>query len=365
MSGRLGFQPDWASAPGETIADILRERNLSTADFVGQMAAPSRTIDDLLEGRATITVALARRLSLVLGASVEFWLSRDFQYREGASRLTTDERQWLSDLPLGEMIRFGWLAAPRPSEELRACLDFFGVRSLHDWHRSYRGVLQAVSFRTSPSFDSRPPALAAWLRRGEVEAGLVDCPSWDRQAFHESLADLRVLTRQKDPARFIPELKERCAAHGVVVAVVRTPSGCRASGATRFVSGDKVLLLLSFRFLTDDQFWFSFFHEAGHLVLHNRGALCLEGTNASISKQEQHANEFAASVLIPDQWRLGLLALPIDGEAVIRFARKIGVAPGIVVGQMQHLGIARHRQLNGLKRRYRWKESELINRGTV
>ena len=72
------------------------------------------------------------------------------------------------------------------------------------------------------------------------------------------------------------------------------------------------------------------------------------------TKAEREANDFAADALVPPEYRNALLALPRDSREVIRFARKIGVAPGIVVGQLQHFKKLTHRQLNTLKRRFQW-----------
>jgi Zn-dependent peptidase ImmA (M78 family) len=140
------------------------------------------------------------------------------------------------------------------------------------------------------------------------------------------------------------------------VVVVRAPGGCRASGATRFLTKDKALLLLSFRYLTDDHFWFTFFHEAGHLLLHGERGFFLEGVDMPSTIEEDEANEFAANTLVPSEFQPTLLSLRADAHKVIRFAMKIGVSPGIIVGQLQHLGKIRQNQLNSLKRRFEWSE---------
>src|SRR5262249_39736768 len=112
------FCPDWASAPGDTIADILQERSLSESEFARRIGYTLEEAKDLLQGRATITIAIARRLERVLGASVEFWMSRDFQYRQNITRLHVSHEKWLAELPVGDMIKFGWLTpVPHPSEE--------------------------------------------------------------------------------------------------------------------------------------------------------------------------------------------------------------------------------------------------------
>ena len=351
------FIPDWASAPGDTITDLLHEQHLTLPEFAERMGHTLEEAANLLQGRATITIGVARRLERVLGASVEFWMSRDFQYREDIARLHAVGQGWLRDLPLGDMIRFGWLnPIPHPSDEMAACLRFFNVPNVQAWRQAYANVSEMVAFRTSPSFDSRPAAVAAWLRQGEIESDAIDCYPWHPGRFKELLSGIRFLTRQKNPNRFVPELRRVCAAVGVAVVVVRAPSGCRASGATRFISPNKALLLLTFRHLSDDQFWFTFFHEAGHLLLHGVRGFFLEGLDTPATKEEEEANQFAANALVPPEFQQKLLSLPVDGRKVIRFAREIGISPGIVVGQLQHNGRIKHRQLNSLKRRFTWED---------
>lgn len=356
MASSHEFHPDWASAPGDTIADILRERSLSVVEFARRMEEAPEFVRDLLEGRATITIGLARRLERALGGSVEFWMSRDFQYRRDVARLHAADEEWLAELPVGDMIKFGWLRpTPHPSDEMAACLRFFGVPSVSEWRQAYAELMKIVTFRMSPSFESRPAAVAAWLRQGEIEGEALECTPWDPDRFEGSLSSIRALTREKEPSRFVPKLQKLCAAGGVAVVVVRAPNGCRASGATRFLSRSKGLLMLSFRYLSDDQFWFTFFHEAGHLVLHGEKGIFLEGIDQPATTEEQEASEFAERALVPPEFRPTLLSLPTNARKVIRFARRVGVSPGIVVGQLQHHERIKQNQLNSLKRRYKWE----------
>jgi HTH-type transcriptional regulator/antitoxin HigA len=165
-------------------------------------------------------------------------MSRDFQYHQDLTRLY--EKKWITELPVRDMIKFGWLRpAPHPSDKVAACLRFFNVPSVDAWHETYAGLQQIAAFRTSSSFDSQQAAVAAWLRQGEIEAQAIDCNHWDPKRFRESRADIRSLTRQKEPSRFIPALQRCCAESGVAVAIVRAPNGCWASGATRFLTRDK------------------------------------------------------------------------------------------------------------------------------
>lgn len=364
------FRPDWVSAPGDTIVDILRQRHLSGREFAAMIGLSAEDADHLLSGRSSVTITVARKLVEVVGASVEFWMHRDFLYRQDIERVFGTEPEWLAELPLGDMIKFGWLMpVPHPTEELAACLDFFDVSSVLEWHQKYETLQTMTAFRTSRSFDNRPASVAAWLRQGELEADGIECNRWNPEGFLGSLDSVRQLTQQKDPKRFIPELQEKCAENGVAVVIVRSPAGCRASGATRFVGPYKAILQLSFRYLTDDHFWFTFFHEAGHLILHGNQRLfssvlgkarpwILEGLSASGASdvEEQEANQFASSTLIPAELERQLMALGANRRDILRFAHRSGVSPGIVVGQLQHRGWVTFEQMNSLKRRYVWEE---------
>ncbi|HET9958574.1 MAG TPA: ImmA/IrrE family metallo-endopeptidase [Polyangiaceae bacterium] len=195
------------------------------------------------------------------------------------------------------------------------------------------------------------------MRQGEILANGVLCKPWDPERFQEQIPRIRDLCNKKIPSIF-PTLQSLCSDCGVAAIVLQAPSGCRASGATRFLSPSKALLLLSFRYLSDDHFWFSFFHEAGHLLLHGERFVSVEGMDRSTSSQEHEANQFAANVLIPPEERQRMLALRSEFREIVRFALRIGVSPGVVVGQLQHAGRLGPHQQNRLKRRFSWEREE-------
>ncbi len=360
------FSPDWISSPGDTITDILLEREIDQAHFGEMMRLTDEDVTALLEGRISVTLSMAQELAAALGSTAEFWMARDFQFRDEASMRSGAAAEWVRELPLGDMVRFGWMAPTHPTEEAAACLRFFAVPTVSAWRNAYDSTLAAVAFRTSPSFESRPPAVAAWLRQGEREAERIVCAPWNREAFVEHLDGMRSLTRQRDPQRFLPTLRRECADSGVAVVVVRSPAGSRASGAVRFVSKEKAVIQLSARHLTDDQFWFSFFHECGHLLLHPPrlpnssgshaiGILELDGTPDD-APDEVEANHFAQRLIISEEHQAEFERLAPDVYSIIRFAVKVGVAPGLVVGQLQHQRRVAYDRLNRLKRRYTWND---------
>lgn len=369
------FVPTWASAPGETVSDLLEERSLSAPELGQLLSLSTAEMNALLAGEAEIGDSMARQLSQLLGASESFWKSREVQYRADRARSDRLEREWLSNLPVRDMVNFGWINFESDShEKAEACKRFFGVTDTTEWLARYSTLLDAAAFHASTAFGASMPSVATWLRQGELEAKSIECRPWDPEAFERALAGIRSLTREKNPSIFLPQLQAICADAGVAVVIVRTPKQCPASGATWFISPECAVLQLSFRFLTDDHFWFTFFHEAGHLLLHSEHLSPLPGRygahrwileEAALDDSEwleREANEFAYHTLIPEETEHRLMNLVLKKRDVMSYAREIGVSPGIVVGQLQHNGTLRYNQLNGLKRRYKWSEQATISR---
>lgn len=354
VTSTITFQPDWVSAPGTTIADILEEKGITVADFAGAMGIQLKVARELLAGKVAITEELASDLSSVVGVSSTFWINREAQFRDGQKRLKLNA-EWMKDIRANELTKLGWIRkSDKPSGKLGACLDFFDVATVDDWRKQYDKTFEHTAYRRSQSFESQLGATISWLRKGEIETEKMNCDSWNSDKFRMILTEARKLTRTKDPAEFIPKLQELCLPCGVAVVVEKAPSGCCASGAVRVTSNNRVIMMLSFRHLTDDHFWFTFFHEAAHLVLHKLDSPILEGDSLCTGVEEKEANEFAANLLVPLEYQTEMRNLPLDKWKVLRFAKKIGVSPGIVVGQMQHLGIFNYSQLTRLKNRYTW-----------
>lgn len=354
------FSPRWSSPPGETIKDILSEKNIPQEFFANQIQIPLNSLNDLFYGAIKINTEIAHKLEITIGGSSDFWLNRESQYRSDLSRLAITQRtSWIGELPLKDMIAFGWIKNSLNIE--KECLDFFNVKDIVSWKTKYSDYLQSVSFRKTSAFESKDVAVLAWIRRGEILSERIECKPWNPTLFEKTLEDIKPLTRKKDPKEFLPALINACAKCGVSIAIVRTPTGCRASGATKFITDERALMLLSFRYLSDDQFWFTFYHEAGHLLLHGSEKVILEGVYED-SKLEQEANLFAGEILIPHQLQNQLQKLRGNKRDIIRFAIEANVSPGIVVGQMQHHGYIDKKYLNSFKRRYSWDYlNELMN----
>lgn len=353
------YSPNWISPPGKTIKDILADKAINIKLFAEYINQDLTSVDELLLGKKPINHEIAEKLAITIGASKEFWLNRQSQYEEAIKFLTYSPLNqplisWVKSLPVAEMMKYRWIENFHSNiEKAFACLNFFNVDSVDEWNNKNQLLLARSTFRQSLKFNQDYFATVTWLRKGELIANSIQTKPWSESLFKEKLIEIRVLTREESPKIFLPLLIKTCADCGVAVSIVKTVEGCRASGATRFLHPSKAMMILSFRYLTDDQFWFTFFHEAGHLLLHKDRVIVEGYEDESLEKE---ANEFAENILIPRENLSEFLKLGQDYKDIIRFARKLGVSRGLIVGQLQKQGLISFQKFNDLKYRFNWDE---------
>lgn len=347
------YEPDLVLPPGDTLLEVLDERGMTQAELAARTGLSAKHINQITKGAASITPDTALLLESATGVSARVWSNLEIAYREHESRQEQaarleSELGWLQELPINELIRKGWIEKGlAPVDRLRAVCRFFGVANRAAWDAVWH---KPTAYRTSKAFSSQPGAVAAWLRIGEIEAASIECARFDRSALTELLPELRSLTRDPEPESWWPRLVCRCAEAGIAVVAEPEIKGARINGAARWLTPDKALVQLSLRHKWSDIFWFTLFHELGHLLLHSKKDMFINDVGAH-SGVEQEADAFASQLLIPRSAEAALADLTSRSD-VEAFAVQIGIAPGIVVGRLQHDQRWPFNRGNDLKQRF-------------
>lgn len=355
------FTPDWFSKPGDSLRALMLRQSLSALEVASHLIGGMTTLRGLLDGSCAVDRQHATALARAVGGTMSFWLKRQEQYELALERAVdhataVEGDDWLL-LPVpGEKPR-GRLSAEKRRDEVRRRLRFFNVGTMDAWQARYGKICTNTLFRTSAAFDSDDGAVLMWLRDGELSSDMVSTKPWNAGNLQDRLDMIRKLSKLKRPEAFLPKLRELCAEAGVAVVAKRAPPGCRASGASRLVAPDKAMILLSFRGRSDDTFWFTVFHEIGHLILHGAKTFVDSDMGKNdVDQNEREANEFASDLIVPEARKEEFQDLPAEKYEVTRFSVSVGVSPGLTVGQMQHRDMIKPDQLNYLKRRWQWDE---------
>ncbi|MBI5115261.1 ImmA/IrrE family metallo-endopeptidase [Candidatus Poribacteria bacterium] len=326
------------------------------------MGRPVQVINEIIKGVKSITPDTAIQLEHVLGTPAHVWLNLENDYQLTKARLQEarelqEQIFLLKDIPYAEMARLGWVRnVKKKTEQVRELILFFSVSSLADAFPSQdsgSGLVrerESAYGRTLAEEPSRM-ALAAWLRKGEIEAHRIRTVPYDEKRLKASLNLFRELTREVPP-KFLQKLIALCAERGVALVFVPSLPRMYAHSSTRWLSPGKALIQLSVRHKYDDTFWFSFFHGIGHILLHGKREAFVEAERdgMAMNPEELEADKFAADTLIPPREFRGFVSCPPFTKAnVIEFARAVGIAPSIVVGRLHYEGLLRESHLNGLR----------------
>ncbi|MCK9195502.1 MAG: helix-turn-helix domain-containing protein [Syntrophales bacterium] len=352
---KYGFTPDYAVPPGKTLQEVMASLGMSQKEMAMRTGLTVQTLIRIFKGDQPISYETANRLELVTGVPARYWNNLELQYQEQLARLAEQERMtpdldWLKTIPTKELKERGYVKPVQEDIELlRETLAFYGVSSVGAWHDVWDAP--AVAARRSQCFESRPGPASAWIRQGELLAQKMECKPYDKDRFQKALQAVRSLTRE-EPEGFEPEMKKLCADAGVAISLVREMKKVPWNGATRWLSSQKAMILLCLRGKSEDKFWFSFFHEAGH-ILHDSKKDLLINDGSSDDPREERANRFAAEYLIPSHYDSEIHACRSKVE-IGCLAGKLGISPGIVAGRYQHL-TKRWSYFKDLIRTFEWK----------
>lgn len=358
MAIREEIHSDLAHPPGDFLAEVLEDMGMSQVDLARRMGRPPQAINEIIKGTKALTPETALQLEQVVAVPAHIWIGLEAEYRLALARDAEDERTrretaLVKFFPYAELVKLGCLTRARRSEDkVRQLRSYFGVASLDQLGevRAY-----APAFRVAAGKKVSAYALAAWLYCGQREVAGRQLQVFDRQRLESILPNLRALTLVETD-QVISQLRSHLAQVGVAFTLFPHFPKTYAHGATFWPEPRKrAVLLMSIRGRYADVFWFSFFHELGHILLHNGDETYVE-LDAQVgehSPQENEADRFASDVLIPrSQFADVAGRSSFAREEVVEFSAGIGIHPGIVVGRLHHEGLLPHTHLNGLRERF-------------
>ncbi len=347
------YEPDYAVPPGWVLEERLESHEISHAEFARRCGRSPKLISEIIAGKAPIEPVTALQFEKVLGVDAGIWLGIESDYRlhlerEAEARKAEESVEWARGFPINELVNRGAIAKPSSrADRVEKLLSFFGVASVEAWQARHAGM--RVAYRHSPSFSSDELALATWLRLGELEAAKVECPDYDASTFRRALTQTRELTAARNTSA-LSRAQELCLESGVVLTVVKPFPRTALSGAARWLTPRKTLIQLSARHMKDDQLWFSFFHEAAHILLHSKRDIFVDYVNGESTEADEEANRWAADFLVPRRhWKRFVDSSSFSQMDVVRFAEEQGIAPSLVVGRLLHEGLVHWSSLNHLR----------------
>lgn len=356
--GFLVHEPAELVPPGQTLLDWLERVDMTQAELARRTRLTPKHINQVVKGGVGISPDVALAFERVTAIPARYWTQLDANFQIGRHRaeeaVELEQHLELVDLfPIRALENMGAIEKSRSKvAQLRALLSFFAVAdaaALDDvWMRP-------ALYRLSRSFDANQAALATWLRLAELQAAELDTESFDETRCRAAISQMRALSALPG-IEWVAPLRQLAASVGIAIVILKELPGCRVNGATRWLSPNKAMIVLSLRHRRNDIFWFTLFHELCHVLRHGKKTTFIDAKGSGIAEElEAEADAFASRTLIPPAAAARLAEITTVAQAEA-FAAELGVAPGIVVGRMQHDGYIPHSRWANLLQRYRFSD---------
>ena len=336
-----------ATPPGYAIKEQLEDRRFTQKEFALRMDMSEKHISKLINGEVLLTTDMALRLEMVLGIPAQFWLNLEAIYREKIAKIELEnnmqqDAEIASHFPYHQMVALGWVnQASTKIERVINLRKFFEVSRLG---LLFENNKINVLYRRIEANEKANYALMVWAQRVRVLSRDCVTSSLNIAGLKKYIPVFRRMTKQT-PDTFKEELKEIMAKNGVALVFLPHLKSTYLHGAT-FYDGNRVVMGLTIRGKEADRFWFSFFHELGHIIL---GHIDYEYDK----NMEKEADDFAEESLIPlKEYERFLTKRDFSKKSIIEFAEQIDIDVGVVVGRLQWKKYIQYNQFTELKKTY-------------
>jgi addiction module HigA family antidote len=369
ISETYSYKPDYVTHPGEYLEEVIKSRDLKNCELSGRLGISEKHLSQIVNTESLITSDLALKLEITLGISANIWNNLNanfslFQARKKENEILLQNKEWVKNFPVKDLINNGFLPKEKNAESiLKHLLAFFAIPSPEQWERYYK---KTAIFRKSDAFKEDCYHVISWLRAGEIMAKEILVNPFSEKVLRKNLKFIRGLTCESSDT-FVKKMQTLCAESGVALVFLPEFAKTHIYGASYWINAKKAIIIMSLRYKTNDHFWFTFFHEAAHILYHSKKEVFIEDSQSQSiqSNQEIEANKFAENILIPvSAYRNFLKTMvfrPYMENDIKRFAKELKIHPAIVVGRLQHdKKISFKSSLNTLKERVEFNPNLMV-----
>lgn len=356
MSEYIEYKDTLTFHPGYYIKEVIEDMDITQEDFAKRLGTTPKNLSLIIRGEQRLTPEIAMKLSKLLNSSITYWQNLQSAY-DAAEMQILEDQELAQETEVLKLLGYGYFKdhfnlpdLPRNLEaQVAEVRRFLGVSSLcvlknRDMSVSFRSALPTLS-------ETHVIRANAMIQIAVNKTMQSNAPKFDKKELKKAVAHM--LTQTTNHRDFFPIIKEALFKAGVVLVALPNITGSMVNGATKKV-GSKVMLLVNDRRHYADTFWFTLFHEIGHIENAEFG-ISFENENGV---DEERADAFARDSLIdPQEYALFVRQYKphFTPLLVTKFAETIHRDPGIVVGRLQNDGYVRHNDRTMQKLRHQYE----------
>ncbi|MCR5331400.1 MAG: HigA family addiction module antidote protein [Lachnospiraceae bacterium] len=355
-----GISRDLIIHPGETIADILVERGITQAELAARTGVTPAYVCNVIAGKKDISGKFAFALEYALGVSKSFWINLQANYDAellefNAPETITDEER-IARSSLKDVVKYLRDSGKMPIREavddsilsLRKVLQISNIANLKE-------IVPEGALRMSAKSKINPYVMGAWVRLCQIAGERRNVKTeFDVKRIDELVVKAKAVMCSAGES-VQKSLTELFSEYGIDFSVMWNFRGAPVQGYISKKNDGTYQMVLTIRGAYADIFWFSLFHELGHIVNGDvTGTINFIDYN-EIAEVEIGANDFASTRLIkPDAYEHFVEKGDYSLDAIKTFAVSQGIRPYIVIGRLQREKMLDYNRYSSEKVRYKW-----------
>lgn len=360
MEKMNGLSLDFIIHPGETIREVLEEKQMNQEELAIRTGFSPKHVSEVVNGKKGISPSFAKSLEYVFGIPASFWINLqgiyDKELLEYKEQVEIDENEVSIIKQLKELIKYAEKLEiiKKTKNEISQIIELRNICNVTNLTYINKLCTSAVAFRKSQTIETNLYVLYVWLRICELIAE----KNKIENEYNEDKLRANITNIKKcmflEINEAIRELTRIFADCGIVFQVVENFTGAPVQGFIK-KSDNRIILSMTIRGAFADIFWFTLFHEIGHLLNGDIGNSNFIDFTNSKSDIEDLADEFARKALIDEEAFCNFMNQQNLTETdIISFAKQQNVQPFIVAGRIQKEK-NNFRIFSNLKRKYKWK----------
>lgn len=358
MNNYIEYNDKIAFHPGYYIKEIVDESGLTQEDFAKRLDTTPKNLSLLIRGEQSLSIDIAMKLSRMIGTTVSYWLNLQNSYDALIAEFKS-EKELEQEREIFKALDYRYFRENFGLPDLPRKIDDQIVEVRRFLHVSTLSVFakrdMAVSFRSASVGLSNTNIIKAnaMVQIAINKALNTNAPKYNKSKFKQMVRYALSLTRNHED--FYPLIRKAFFEAGVILVILPNLPGSKINGATKRLEKN-VMLMVNDRRLNADTFWFTLFHEIGHIIHGDYGISFEKETG----EKEETADRFAADLLIePDEYQQFVRGNMFTLTKIREFADLIDRDPGIVLGRLQKDGLVRYDdwELNSLRHKYKVKIS--------
>ena len=338
MNNYIEYNDKIAFHPGYYIKEIVDESGLTQEDFAKRLDTTPKNLSLLIRGEQSLSIDIAMKLSRMIGTTVSYWLNLQNSYDALIAEFKS-EKELEQEREIFKALDYRYFRENFGLPDLPGKIDDQIVEVRRFLHVSTLSVFakrdMAVSFRSASVELSNTNIIKAnaMVQIAINKALNTNAPKYNKSKFKQMVRYALSLTRNHED--FYPLIRNAFFEAGVILVILPNLPGSKINGATKRLEKN-VMLMVNDRRLNADTFWFTLFHEIGHIIHGDYGISFEKETG----EKEETADRFAADLLIePDEYQQFVRGNMFTLTKIREFADLIDRDPGIVLGRLQNDGL--------------------------